>query len=51
LYLGWLASFVIETEQATSQEADERLEKLGLAFEVQKPYLISRWRWPDRFSP
>ena len=51
LYLGWLASFALETGEATPQEAEGRLEKLCLAFEAQKPYLISRWRWPDRFSP
>jgi hypothetical protein len=31
--------------------ADERLERLCEAFEAEKPYLISRWRWPDRFTP
>jgi hypothetical protein len=51
LYLGWLASFALETEQAGPQEAEDRLESLGQVFEAQKPYLISRWRWPDRFSP
>jgi hypothetical protein len=26
-------------------------ERLCVAFERQKAYLLSRWRWPDRFSP
>jgi hypothetical protein len=30
---------------------EERIERLALAYEAQKPYLISRWRWPDRFTP
>lgn len=49
LYLAWVASWVL---QATDElAAVERQEQLGAAFERQKPYLLSRWRWPDRFSP
>jgi hypothetical protein len=51
LYLGWVASFVLDTRRASSRDVDERVERLSLAFEAQKPYLISRWRWPDRFNP
>jgi hypothetical protein len=51
IYLAWLASFANETQRATAEEAEARLEKICLAFESQKPYLISRWRWPDRFNP
>jgi hypothetical protein len=51
LYLGWLASFVLQTEQASSEDAENRLEQLCVAYEAQKSYLISRWRWPDRFRP
>jgi len=29
--------------------ADARIEQLALAFEAEKPYLVSRWRWPERF--
>ena len=32
-------------------EVEERTERLCSAFETQKGYLISRWRWPDRFNP
>jgi glucosylglycerate synthase len=49
LYLGWLASFVLQVRDLGADEADQRVEQLGLAFEVQKPYLIARWRWPERF--
>ncbi len=51
LYLGWVASFVIQMKDAGPREVEERLEKLCLTYEERKPYLISRWRWPDRFSP
>jgi hypothetical protein len=49
LYLGWLASFVLETHGAAPAAVDERLDQLCLVFEARKPYLISRWRWPDQF--
>jgi hypothetical protein len=51
LYLGWVASWVNEVGALDPAAADERLEKLCEAFEAEKPYLISRWRWPDRFAP
>lgn len=44
LYLAWVASHLV-TGQAGSTEA------LARAFEADKPYLVSRWRWPDRFNP
>ena len=49
LYLAWVASWVLQA--ADELAAVERQEQLGAAFERQKPYLLSRWRWPDRFSP
>jgi hypothetical protein len=51
LYLGWVASYLMEMKSATAEEMEGRLEALCLAFEGQKPYLISRWRWPDGFAP
>ncbi|MBI2818627.1 MAG: glycosyltransferase [Acidobacteria bacterium] len=51
LYLGWVASFVLELETAGMERVAARLDELCRSFEVQKPYLISRWRWPDRFNP
>jgi glucosylglycerate synthase len=50
LYLGWVASYVRELQLA-GIAAEQRLERLSLAYESGKPYLLSRWRWPDRFSP
>jgi glucosylglycerate synthase len=49
LYLGWVASFVMEMETADASQVEARIENLCLRYEAQKPYLISRWRWPDRF--
>ncbi|HEX9308921.1 MAG TPA: hypothetical protein VF894_15615 [Anaeromyxobacter sp.] len=51
LYLGWVASYVNEVAPLDPPAADERLERLCEVFEAEKPYLISRWRWPDRFAP
>jgi hypothetical protein len=49
LYLGWVGSRVLEAEgMATTGARQEQLER---AFEQNKPYLVQRWRWPDRFNP
>ena len=51
LYLGWVASYALEVGNASATESEQRLEKLARAYEEGKPYLLSRWRWPDRFNP
>ncbi len=51
LYLGWVASFVNEAAANPAFDAPARQEKLARAFEEGKPYLVRRWRWPDRFNP
>ena len=51
LYLGWLASYALEMQTATVRAAEQRLDQLCRAFEATKPYLVSRWRWPDSFNP
>jgi hypothetical protein len=51
LYLAWIASYATEVRGATRAMADVRLEQLCQAFETEKPYLVRRWRWPDRFNP
>jgi hypothetical protein len=48
LYSGWLASFILQVRESTAERADQRVEELAGAFEAEKPYLISRWRWPER---
>ena len=51
LYIGWAASFVLSVKDLRPAQVEDRIEQLALAYEAQKPYLISRWRWPDRFMP
>ena len=51
LYLGWAASWVREVSSLSNADAEQRLEQLARAWEEKKPYLLSRWRWPDRFNP
>jgi hypothetical protein len=49
LYLGWVGSRVLEVGGTTP--IGPRQEELERAFEQNKPYLVQRWRWPDRFNP
>ena len=51
LYQGWVASWVRAVRDDGPKEAESRIEALCAAYETQKGYLISRWRWPDRFNP
>jgi len=51
LYLGWVASYLVKMAALTDEQAEEQVTALAAAFETEKPYLISRWRWPDRFAP
>ena len=51
LYLGWVASWVRAVAPLTGAAAEQRLEQMARAWEEKKPYLLSRWRWPDRFNP
>jgi hypothetical protein len=43
LYLGKVASLVVEMENSPAHEVEERLEALCVAFEKLKPYVIERW--------
>jgi len=49
LYLAWVASHINITASGT--DAERHIETVAAAFEADKPYLVSRWRWPDRFNP
>lgn len=51
LYLGWITSYALEVKAAGGIGVQRRVERLCTAFENEKPYLVSRWRWPDRFNP
>jgi hypothetical protein len=50
LYLGWVASYTLELDSLAPEAVEQRLETLCLAYESSKSYLVSRWRWPDRFN-
>lgn len=43
LYLGRVASFVIESQPCVSAEVEEKIEQLCLKFEGLKPYLLEHW--------
>ncbi|SNT21908.1 hypothetical protein SAMN05421770_105228 [Granulicella rosea] len=49
LYLAWVASHLQLVDTGVAPE--KHIETLATAFEADKPYLVSRWRWPDRFNP
>jgi hypothetical protein len=51
LYLGWVASYAVEVNRSGIAAAQQRVEQLARTYESEKPYLLSRWRWPDRFHP
>ena len=44
LYLGRVAAFVLETQAGTPRGTLDALERVGLAFEAEKPTLSARWR-------
>jgi hypothetical protein len=49
LYLAWVASTLRVAFDDASAVAHR--EETAAAFEHEKPYLVARWRWPDRFNP
>ncbi len=49
LYLAWVASHLLVIESGVPPE--QHVEETAAAFEAEKPYFVSRWRWPDRFNP
>ena len=53
LYLAWVASHLLLTSGAGPETLapETHTETCAAAFEADKPYLVSRWRWPDRFNP
>ncbi|HTV15911.1 MAG TPA: hypothetical protein VME68_14415 [Acidobacteriaceae bacterium] len=51
LYLGWAASYAREVASLTRAAWEQRMDAFARAWEEKKPYLLSRWRWPDRFNP
>ena len=49
LYLAWVAGHINVT--ASGADSEHHIEAVAAAFDADKPYLVSRWRWPDRFNP
>lgn len=49
LYLAWVASHI--NVIGTGEDPERHIEMHAAAFEAEKPYLVARWRWPDRFNP
>lgn len=50
LYLAWVASH-LRTTHNDAKLASQSHEQTAAAFGMEKSYLVSRWRWPDRFNP
>jgi glucosylglycerate synthase len=50
LYLAWVASH-LHLIDGDSSLAEQHIEATAAAFEADKPYIVARWRWPDRFNP
>lgn len=48
LYLAWVAGHINVVASGTDSEV--HIEAVASAFESEKPYIVSRWRWPDRFN-
>jgi glucosylglycerate synthase len=48
LYLAWVAGHI--NVMASGTPAEQHIEAVAAAFEADKPYLVARWRWPDRFN-
>ena len=44
LTIGRTGAFVLETQSLGWEATQARLERVGLALERQKPYLLERWR-------
>jgi hypothetical protein len=51
IFWAWIASFVQRAAGMDASTVEDHIESLCMNFEAEKPYLISRWRWPDRFTP
>ena len=50
LYLAWVASH-LRIADDNEDRAERHIEETAAAFTAEKAYIVSRWRWPDRFNP
>jgi len=49
LYLAWVAGHI--NVVGSGADSEVHVEAVASAFESEKQYIVSRWRWPDRFNP
>lgn len=50
LYLAWVGSHVRRSD-GDPAAAEQHIEETAAAFIAERPYVLARWRWPDRFNP
>jgi hypothetical protein len=50
LYLAWVTSHLRRAAGDAARSA-LHVEETAAAFAAEKPYVVARWRWPDRFNP
>ncbi|MFQ5696469.1 MAG: glycosyl transferase family 2, partial [Terriglobia bacterium] len=43
VYLGWMASFMVRTQEASDEEAEQEIEKLCLTYEELKEKVVAEW--------
>jgi hypothetical protein len=43
LYLGRVASFVLETRESDASEVEEKIDQLSMSFENKKDFLLAAW--------
>ena len=50
LYLAWVTSH-LRRSAGDAALSSRHVEETASAFSAEKPYVVARWRWPDRFNP
>jgi hypothetical protein len=50
LYMAWVTSHARASEADAAAGTRMTIET-AQAFELERAYVVSRWRWPDRFNP
>jgi hypothetical protein len=50
LYLAWVGSHIRRAD-GDPAAAEQHIQETAAAFIAERPYVLGRWRWPDRFNP
>ena len=50
IYLAWVTSH-LRRSAGDAVLSSQHVEETASAFAAEKPYVVARWRWPDRFNP